>query len=665
MTFSSPPSTVSSKRKIEDAECGCAEAANIVPEVRSHRGENELDRNRNETEGGMEVQKLAGNNNFTEFKGWSRPLSENNPETWTTGDLDELFEALEGHVKEPAGAQPHPQVEPTPQQEIQMVDDWNMNEGAMRQEITTAGQGTNPSPACPGLDGEHEESVPEDSRIQIQHLAISFTVPDLNCHEVYKPGHEAHPPSQPQVPASTDPHDDFLLQCRNELDRQDRVLNQLLSGPNWDQVSPFEKHQLIKEKWVAKAQQYERDLSREFGINPPRIDHDSFGKAELLHRQSELLNSIFIRNSPVPPNSTFQASEEHQKRATVAVTMCQISALRSWTADWEQELNHRRMIGSDAPLLGAKSPDLSTVSREEWDTIFGTDWQQSSLDLTHTNPVRNEFEQPSVQPAQFFAPGRMLPLPQGLILPTIPLPYPQIPFPNPAVAFGAAPPHNSNMEGPTAAATNSGTYMRIHKEKRGAPRQRMFPSMPKTDVPLSARALIDDGEVLIRFPEHLCLPEVMQRFVRPVGSHHGIWPTDRMVDFLMRHKNAKDFAGITRAERRANLKRWVTKERDACNNKARRRLESGKRSVKEATLASAEQNGPASMSQSVPASTRLQAVSEPQCVYSAHPALPSLQNSFENSRLTVAAFPGQRYDTAVPPAPQAGPIWTARDEGVI
>ncbi|KAL9628148.1 MAG: hypothetical protein Q9164_007379 [Protoblastenia rupestris] len=40
-----------------------------------------------------------------------------------------------------------------------------------------------------------------------------------------------------------------------------------------------------------------------------------------------------------------------------------------------------------------------------------------------------------------------------------------------------------------------------------------------------------------------------------------------MVEALLKHGNARDFNGITKEQRRANLHRWVVKEKDACNKK--------------------------------------------------------------------------------------------------
>jgi hypothetical protein len=314
----------------------------------------------------------------------------------------------------------------------------------------------------------------------------------------------------------------------------------------------------------------------------------------------------------------------------------------------------RHILASKSSALKANPPSSSAAGNAECGKMAAASWQQSSLNLTHSNPSQTGLETGSVQGRPGFAHGLTLPLPQGLGLPHTPSQYPQLPNFNPVLAAGMVEPRPLNVADPTTGASNSRLVTYFHKEKRGAPRQRMFTSMPRIDQPLSSRALTDDEEVLISFPEHLCLPEVMQRFVRPGGARQRLWPTQRMVDFLMRHKNARDYAGITREVRRANVKRWVTKERDACNSKLRKDRETGKKSTKEATSTSADQNGPASTGQPIPLCVVLQGVPEPQNAdsmsshaHDTHLGMPSAQDPSHDSQLTGLALPGHRYNASV------------------
>ena len=105
--------------------------------------------------------------------------------------------------------------------------------------------------------------------------------------------------------------------------------------------------------------------------------------------------------------------------------------------------------------------------------------------------------------------------------------------------------------------------------KRGAPRRVMFPNAPPADSPLPASALINDEEILDRFPEHLSKSEVMKRFVKNYVGRPGGYATKDMVKKLLAHVNAKDAQGVKDDERKKNLTKWVVKEKDSCNAKLR------------------------------------------------------------------------------------------------
>lgn len=110
------------------------------------------------------------------------------------------------------------------------------------------------------------------------------------------------------------------------------------------------------------------------------------------------------------------------------------------------------------------------------------------------------------------------------------------------------------------------------RKRPGAPRRKMFLNAPNRDTPLPQSALTDNREILNRFPEHLSHPVIMQRFVAsPKTGSRGYHTTD-MVNALLQHVNTRDFNGITEGERKENIRRWVVKERDACN----KRLKAGR-----------------------------------------------------------------------------------------
>lgn len=105
------------------------------------------------------------------------------------------------------------------------------------------------------------------------------------------------------------------------------------------------------------------------------------------------------------------------------------------------------------------------------------------------------------------------------------------------------------------------------RRPRGAPRKHMFLGAPHRNTPLPQSALSDDDEILNRFPEHLSHPVIMQRFVESSTTRSGGYQTGDMVKALLQHANARDTVGITEEQRKENIRRWVVKERDACNKK--------------------------------------------------------------------------------------------------
>jgi hypothetical protein len=151
---------------------------------------------------------------------------------------------------------------------------------------------------------------------------------------------------------------------------------------------------------------------------------------------------------------------------------------------------------------------------------------------------------------------------------------------SPARAMSAAPPTQGMTVQATfhnfAQATMSNHRTQSGPNQRGPKRQRLFIRAPKTDVPLDPLALIDDDEVLRRFPEHLCLKEVMERFIESSRTRSGGYPTAEMTKILFTHVvSKKDDKGpeMTEDQKWWRIFRWVTKEKDACNRKLKKARE--------------------------------------------------------------------------------------------
>ena len=305
----------------------------------------------------------------------------------------------------------------------------------------------------------------------------------------------------------------------------------------------------------------------------------------------------------MPPNASVQELDRHREAMATTVKRRQLVALRAWTAEWEKELIERQMLASrralpSAQVVKPREPRAITqlLPQHLGTNAYGyvapdltlqhmTDMtlQDNSINLMFPELAQGSSLNTQVQQNRLATRIEPLPCrslassaPQSLIYRSNDNPYhpanaaalsysrnPYLSL-NPGPAVGNVPAQNINPVSTIPGPSYSG-----RPKRRGQPRTRMFITKPNSDVPLSVRAQTDDEEILRNFPEHLSLPEVMKRFVKS-DPRFGGWPTERMLDFLMIHPNAKDFPDIAPKQRRANVKRWVTKEKDSCNNKQRK-----------------------------------------------------------------------------------------------
>jgi hypothetical protein len=447
---------------------------------------------------------------------------------------------------------------------------------------------------------------------------------------------KAHSSGQPQAAVPNLSAHSFKIQCWAEIDKQDRLLDLLLSGLQWIFLSPVDKHQRMHEAWVAKARQSETNIISESRVDVAGLDFQATKKGEMLIRQGELLRRIFFQTHPLSPNTGIQELEKYRQEMMANMRSRQLVAVRSWTVEWERELSVRQIIDSHAVLsiepvfageeMQTSTPAMSSIGnppllsipanrqypQAKLQDMYGvtqqvsqlagavsygysglgpglqhgmtdTALQNKPLDLLVQNPqFQRDRTAPQIEPLASRPNANMTPQ-QPMMYATNTHPYPPTNLPanpfmhssnhHPAAAPTLLYPQQASTVSPLRAPGSSGRVRNTGpKKQRGAPRKRMFPTKPMSDVPLSARAQVDDEEVLRNFPEHLSNAEVMQRFVR-TGYRSGGWPTEKMVDILVKHPNAKDSADTTPDEHRANVKRWVIKERDTCNAKQRKEAE--------------------------------------------------------------------------------------------
>ena len=98
---------------------------------------------------------------------------------------------------------------------------------------------------------------------------------------------QANASSQPRASTSTTSPEDHKVQCRKELEKHDRLLNLLFSGPPWDQKPLVENQQRIRDEWATKARKCERKIIDRFRVNVSGIDFQSSNKGDMLVRQGE------------------------------------------------------------------------------------------------------------------------------------------------------------------------------------------------------------------------------------------------------------------------------------------------------------------------------------------------------------------------------------------
>lgn len=437
--------------------------------------------------------------------------------------------------------------------------------------------------------------------------------------------------------------------CQKMLEEQDRVLELVVLGETLDWMSPTKIEQRKREAWIARARQYEREVTSQLGIKMSGCQFQSTSKTDMILRQGSLIRQIFLRDHPLPLNANSQDLREFRQRMIATITTCQLSILGSWTTEWEQKKRETYLLDSDGgyladptlpiealqtknPLKGATEtkpvqPSLKRKSHlvggqdvaglQQDSAIFSGEAQgiipqsaepvktdhfrcgspdigrkrrktemsplSQSVDRTQPPQMQGGLEQARAKGARFGSEdwfrqsATLAPLPSSQHanhdphpLATLSQPVRYSSKPCPTQALGTSYHQQTSLGLPKPAPSNSGSTTHSPNKKRGRKRLRMFVNMPETNQPLSARAQVNDKELLRSFPEHLCLPEVMSRFVRDAGSRSGGWPVKRMVGVLEQHVNVKDFVGITREKRRANLTAWVTMMRDACNFKRRK-----------------------------------------------------------------------------------------------
>jgi hypothetical protein len=394
------------------------------------------------------------------------------------------------------------------------------------------------------------------------------------------------------------------------LAEQERLLhNNLLAHAVWVRKTPEERIEREREGWIRQARSYEKYSVEKLGADMSGIDFRSTRKQDMLARQEELIRRVFIRRSLLPANASPSDARTYQAQLDTAVLEQQLAVLKNWKNALYRMPARIRGCDGGFPIQPPAQIQNKSAQGGYQQSLVSAQYQAHLPVITRTS-----------RPTQSRGTFELV---------------------NAGLVFPAA------VTGPTASTAVP------PKKRRGAPRKVMFPFAPLRDMPLPTTARVNENEVLRKFPEHLSLPEVMRRFVRPHGAHSGGWETKDMVEGLLRHWNQKDQLGISNAARRANLSAWVVKERDFTNSRIRKELGIPKTTRKKTSTLAGQQHQHSATEITLQPNT-LQSVPHPQYSHPAtqftqniNPASPNQRNQYSTTRFpAVAAYQGYgaKYD---------------------
>ncbi|ERF72606.1 hypothetical protein EPUS_08742 [Endocarpon pusillum Z07020] len=451
-------------------------------------------------------------------------------------------------------------------------------------------------------------------------------------------------------------------EIQHELTKHQNILRDIsFADSSWAHKTPEERVQDERKHWMDQARSYEEHVVDLLGGDVVGIDFQSTRPRDVLARQLELIRRVLTKRAPHPDNASVQDIRINNEKIEATSLRQQRDVLVRWTETLQEMLaGIRNAFSQSIETIEASSgtPRSQAAQSQAHGThslspphrsqSFGTEVlsnlparAQEGQVLGHQRPESRPPSSPLDRDSTRMHYPIDLPPPNEPAAPTSRPEggsvtartdqsgqrpyyyssidgqyhaYPVFSVPQPQIGYqGIIPPTKASSAVTPVAGPPTSTDTPKRK-RRGAPRTVMFPNVPRSNTPLSALAKVDNEEVLRSFPEHLSIPEVMRRFVRPNGAKTGGWQTRKMVNYLLGHENKKDYTGISENERRANLSRWVTKERDSCNNKIRKELGISKKTTKSTIV----QNQPSSTSSSILPNTQ-QITSLPPLAHSAPP----------------------------------------------
>jgi hypothetical protein len=329
------------------------------------------------------------------------------------------------------------------------------------------------------------------------------------------------------------------------------ILMHQQQDPLWEVVSEQEKTARIKRTWMDCARRYEGRIAAKHRIDMRHLPFDTFSQEGLIIRLQRLVElAIVARNPPQEESTEERLGRIQDLEGLVRDQILRI--VRSWTNIWKEVSDGGSVFESAHRAEGHLSETVGVANGEN----VRDSPLQIQVPSAHDLPDDDDLDQTNTQHSN--SPATSAP--------------PQSPAQTSARrrATRTAPEFLTKKAQSAARTTKrkaKGSTLKTTSSGRGAPRVIMFPGKPSRDRVLTEDELADLDNILEEFPEHLSVPSVMERFLRPQGATKGGYPTNKIVQGIRKHKNAWHGDNLDHPDRDSFLKSWVLAQRDTANMK--------------------------------------------------------------------------------------------------
>jgi hypothetical protein len=371
------------------------------------------------------------------------------------------------------------------------------------------------------------------SRIETRSTSSSATVsalPDSGNMMQYSPSAESGPSmttTKRDQSAAKGAIEVLKQAFQVQLDEQATIIGHILSyrDKDWILICHLEATCRVNEFWMENARQHEDHFLRETCIDAADIPFGKTDQTAMLRRLGELLCRAIIASEPSRLATNAEEEEVILEERLLKVLQHELCILEGWTNSWKEQLDQ-----IDAAFV--------------WDAI------------SEIAPSENKHKvQDGHDSERMLAQTPMSPGSERCVL--------RIEDKCSTNKTALA-----DSDSQTSSCSTSSTKQRHY----GGIQNQMFPAAPSKYVDLNNHDLADKDSILRRFPEHLGLNHVMERFLAPIGSRRGSYPSKLMVDKLWHHHNGKHGSDLNHPDRFKGLYDWVMSKKDGARRARRTRL---------------------------------------------------------------------------------------------